>query len=309
MKTSAILALGLTLLAVSGMSPAATGEGEVHTLDFGGLKRSYMLHMPAMSLPGPLPLVVVLHGGAGSGAGAAKMTGFSALADQVGFIAVYPDGTDRDRPVLHAMGKPGFLTWNAGSCCGYAQEHNIDDVGFIRAVVTDVEKQHAVDAKRIYATGISNGGMFSYRLACEASDVFAAIGPVAGIVEIPDCRPAHPVAVIDFQGTDDENVPLNGGVGKKEVGKKEDRRPVQYSIDLWVKADGCSVTVKSEHPDIHLTNYGGCEAGTAVDYYVVQDGGHAWPGGQQMASFLDKPNPNIPATALIWSFFKDHPKQ
>jgi polyhydroxybutyrate depolymerase len=181
-------------------------------------------------------------------------------------------------------------------------------VGFIRAVVAEVEKQHAVDPKRVYATGISNGGMLSYRLACEASDLFAAIGPVAGIVEIVDCKPTHPVAVIDFQGTDDENVPLNGGIGKKEVGRKEDRRPVQYSIDLWVKADGCSVTVKSEYPDIHLTNYAGCQDNAAVDYYVIQGGGHAWPGGQQMASFLDKPNPDIPATALIWSFFKDHPK-
>ena len=234
------------------------------------------------------------------------MTGFDAEADEHGFIAVYPDGTGRDQPVLHAMGKPGLLTWNAGSCCGYAQYKNIDDVGFIRAVVAEVEKQHAVDPKRVYATGISNGGMLSYRLACEASDLFAAIGPVAGIVEIPDCKPAHPVAVIDFQGTDDEYVPLKGGIGKKEVGRKEDRRPVQYSIDLWVKADGCSVTVKSEQPDIHLSNYGGCQGNAAVDYYLVQGGGHAWPGGQQMASFLDKPNPNIPATSLIWSFFKDH---
>lgn len=309
MKTSMIWTLGLTLLAVAGMSRAATGGDETHTLDFGGLKRSYTLHLPATSPAGALPLVVVLHGGAGSGAGAAKMTGFDALADDSGFLVVYPDGTDRDRPLMHAMGKPGFLTWNAGSCCGYAQGHDIDDVGFIRAVVADVQKQHAVDAKRIYATGISNGGMLSYRLACEASDLFAAIGPVAGIIEIPDCKPVHPVAVIDFQGTDDQNVPLAGGIGKKEVGKKEDRKPVQDSIDFWVKQDGCSVTVKSEHPDIHLTNYGGCTDGTAVDYYVVQGGGHAWPGGQQMASFLDKPDPDVPATFLIWSFFKDHPRQ
>jgi len=300
--------LMLGLLAAAGLAQAADGDPS-HALSFGGLKRSYRLHLPAQAPAGPLPLVVVLHGGAGSAGSAAQMTGFDAEADEHGFIAVYPNGTDRSRPVLHAMGKPGLYTWNAGSCCGYAEEHSIDDVGFIRAVVTDVEKQQAVDPKRIYATGISNGGMMSYRLACEASDVFAAIGPVAGIIEIPDCKPAQPVAVIDFQGTDDENVPLAGGIGKKEVGKKEDRRPVQYSIDLMVKADGCSVTVKSEHPHIHLTNYGGCSGNAAVDYYVVQGGGHAWPGGSQVVSFLDKPDPTIPATALIWSFFKDHPKQ
>lgn len=309
MKASFICCLALMSLAAAGIGRAADSQDQAHSLDFGGLKRSYMLHMPANPPTGELPLVVVLHGGAGSAASAAKMTGFDAQADQSGFIVVYPDGTDKSRPLRAMMGKPGFLTWNAGNCCGYAQEHRIDDVGFIRAVVADVQKQHAVDAKRIYATGISNGGMMSYRLACEASDLFAAIGPVAGIIEIPECKPTHPVAVIDFQGTDDENVPLKGGIGKKEVGRKEDRKPVQDSIDFWVKADGCSVTVKSEHPDIHLTNYGGCDDGTAVDYYVVQGGGHAWPGGQQMVSFLDKPDPTIPATALIWSFFKDHPKQ
>ncbi len=96
---------------------------------------------------------------------------------------------------------------------------------------------------------------------------------------------------------------------RKKVEEGEIRKPVQDSIDFWVKQDGCSVMVKSEHPGIHLTNYGGCTDGTAVDYYVVQGGGHAWPGGQQGAAFLDKPDPNIPATALIWSFFKDHPRQ
>lgn len=309
MKASLIWTLALALLALTGASHAADTQDPAQKLDFGGLSRSYLLHIPADAPAGPLPLVMVLHGGAGSGASAAKMTGFDEVADEQGFIVVYPDGTDKPRPLMHAMGKPGFLTWNAGSCCGYAEEHGIDDVGFIRAVVADVEKAHPVDPKRIFATGISNGGMLSYRLACEASDLFAAIGPVAGIIEIPDCRPTHPVAVIDFQGTADENVPLDGGIGKKEVGKKEDRKPVQDSIDLWTKVDGCSVTVKSEHPDVHLTNYGGCEAGTAVDYYVVQGGSHDWPGGQQIAAFLDKPDPNVLATRLIWSFFTDHPKQ
>ena len=304
-----LVALALTLLAAAGLAQASDKADPSHELEFGGLKRSYLLHLPANAPAGPLPLVLVLHGGGGSAESAARMTGFDAEADEHGFIAVYPNGTDKGRPLRAMLGKQGFLTWNAGSCCGYAQEHNIDDVGFIRAVVADVEKSHAVDSKRIYATGISNGGMMSYRLACEASDLVAAIGPVVGIVEIPDCKPAHPVAVIDFQGTDDENVPLAGGIGKKEVGKKEDRKPVQVSIDLWVQADGCTVTVKSEHPGIHLTNYGGCADGTAVDYYVIQGGGHAWPGGDRISLLLDKPDPNVPATALIWSFFKDHPKQ
>src|SRR5579859_1407501 len=158
----------------------AWADDEAHSLDFSGLKRSYLLHLPAKAPAGPVPLVVVLHGGGGTAEGAVKMTGFDAEADASGFIAVYPNGTDKDRPMRVMLGKRGFLTWNAGSCCGYAQQKNIDDVGFIRAVVGDVEKQHAVDPKQVYATGISNGGMMSYRLACKASELFAAIGPVAG---------------------------------------------------------------------------------------------------------------------------------
>jgi polyhydroxybutyrate depolymerase len=250
----------------------------------------------------------MLHGGGGNAEGAVKMTGFDAVADQHGFIAVYPNGTGRKHPLMNAVGKGEFLTWNAGTCCSYASEHQVDDVGFIRAMVADVEKAHAVDPKRVYATGISNGGMMSYRLACEASDVFAAIGPVSAVLEISPCKPSQAVAIIHIHGAKDENVPLNGGVGAKQLGTKEVRKPVQDTIDFWVKADGCSTTVKSEQPGVNQMSYGVCKAGTDIDYYVIQDGEHAWPGGQQMASFLDTPSKALDATPLIWFFFKDHPK-
>ena len=286
---------------------AAEDDPEVK-LQSGGLDRSYLIHLPNPLPTGPLPLVVVLHGGGGSGAGAVKQTGFDAAADHFGFIAIYPNGTDRTRPLMRAMGKPGLLTWNAGTCCSYASEHKIDDVGFIRAVVADVEQGHAVDSKRVYATGISNGGMMSYRLACEASDMFAAIGPVSAVLEISPCKPANPVAVVHIHGAKDENVPLNGGVGAKQLGTKEVRKPVQDTIDFWVKQDSCSVTVKSQLKDVDMWNYGGCAADTDVDYYVIQDGGHAWPGGQQMASFLDTPSKALDATTVIWDFFSKHQK-
>lgn len=302
-----LVALTLTLLALTGMSQAAESRDEPHSLEHGGLKRSYLLHVPAQTPAGPLPLVVVLHGGGGNAASAAKMTGFDAEADQHGFIVVYPDGTGRPHRLREALSKGDFLTWNSGHCCSYAKEHGVDDVGFIRAVVADVERQHPVDSKRVYATGISNGAMMSYRLACEASDLFAAVAPVAGIIDVDDCKPTHPVSVIDFQGTADENVPMDGGVGKKAL-EKENRPPVQQSVDFWRKQDGCGVTVNADATDLHMIDYGGCDAGTAVDYYIVQGGGHDWPGGDRISLLLDKPDPKVPATDIIWSFFAEHPR-
>ena len=303
------LALSLVLLLAPLLAPPsawAAGDPSVG-IEYGNLDRSYLLHLPNPLPNHPLPLVVVLHGGGGSAASVAKMTGFDAEADRQGFIVVYPDGTDKSRPLLNAMGKPGFLTWNAGSCCGYAQENHIDDVGFIRTLVMQVVKDNGADPKRVYATGISNGGMMAYRLACEASDMFAAIAPVSAVQEVTSCKPGQPVSVFHIHGAKDENVPLNGGVGKKAM-EKEDRKPVQDSIDFWVKQDGCSVTVHSQNPGLFMTNYGGCEAGSEVAFYLIQDGGHSWPGGDRVASFLDPPSKTLNATYEIWTFFATHAK-
>ena len=299
------LALSLFLLLAPLLAHAA-GDPSV-SIEFGSLDRSYLIHMPNPLPSGAPPLVVVLHGGGGSAESTAKMTGFDAEADKQGFIVVYPNGTDKVRPFLNAMGKPGFLTWNAGSCCGYAQENNIDDVGFIRAVVGQVIKDNAADPKRVYVTGISNGGMMAYRLACEASDLFAAIAPVSAVQEVASCKPAQPVSVFHIHGAKDENVPLAGGVGKK-AHEKEDRKPVQDTIDFWVKQDGCSVSTHSQEPDVLMSNYGGCDAGTEVSFFVIQDGGHAWPGGQRIALFLDEPSRALNATPEIWRFFSTHSK-
>src|SRR6185312_17062711 len=190
------------------------------------------------------------------------------------------------------------------------QQHGVDDVGFIRAVVTQVIKDNGADPKRIYATGISNGGMMAYRLACEASDVFAAVAPVSAIQDVQDCKPAHPVAIFHIHGEKDENVPIDGGVGKKALDQegKQGRPPVQQSIDFWVKRDGCSVTVRSQEPGVDMVNYAGCEAGTEVQYYKVLDGGHSWPGGDRLSRVLDTPSRALDATFEIWRFFSTHAK-
>jgi polyhydroxybutyrate depolymerase len=254
-----------------------------------------------------MPLVILLHGGGGSAQGAAKKSQLSPKADEEGFIAVYPNGTGilPDRS----------LTWNAGYCCGYALQHNVNDVGFIRALIEKLQKELKIDPKRIYATGISNGGMMSYRLGAELSEVIAAIAPVAGsiggrvtpdspLVVVP--TPSQPVSVIAFHGKLDENVPYNGGHGARASSPRIDLS-VAESIAFWVKANGCSPTPKTEisaSGNIVKDTYTGCANGTEVVLYTIVNGGHAWPGAAQG----DRPTQEISATDLLWEFFKEHPK-
>ena len=154
--------------------PPQPGAGTVSgSLQFQGRKRTYLVHVPpSYNGSRPVPLVLVLHGGMGNAAGTEKLTGMSAKADKEGFIVVYPDGTGLlgDR----------ILTWNVGFGFGYALRKNVDDVGFMKALVANLGTKYSIDRARVYATGISNGGMMSYRLASDASDVFAAVAPVCG---------------------------------------------------------------------------------------------------------------------------------
>lgn len=301
-RLPSVALLGLVL-----MRPTVSAADPLVKLPFGGRNRSYQIHVPP-NLSGAVPLVVVLHGGGGSATSTVKMTGFDAEADRAGFIAVYPNGTDHTRPLLNLAGKPGFLTWNAGTCCGYALENHVDDVGFIRAVVRQIENKYPIDAKRIYATGISNGGMMAYTLACKASDLFAAVGIVSGIITDPACHPAQPVSVIHFHGSADRNVPINGGIGKKAF-IKDNRPPVKGSIDFWVRADGCNITLQESHePSLDIKSYTGCRNRTAVIYYVIENGGHSWPGGDRISKLLDAPSQAVNATEVMWQFFVAHPK-
>lgn len=302
-----LLLAGLMLLGAIGQASAAD---LAKTMTVDGLQRSYLVHVPA-NLPQDraAALVLVLHGGGGNAATTARQTHFDDQADRAGFIVVYPNGTDRARPLLNALGKPGLLTWNAGACCGYAVEHRTDDVAFIRALVGQLERDYRIDPARVYATGLSNGGMMAYRLACEASDIFAAIGPVSAVEIAPACNPTQPVSVIHFHGTADQNVPMQGGIGDKAL-VKQARPPVQASIDFWVRHDGCNAQPDaSQNGKVTLLDYRGCAQGSEVAFYVIEGGGHAWPGGDRIAAFLDAPSQDINATAVMWQFFADHPRR
>jgi polyhydroxybutyrate depolymerase len=228
------------------------------------------------------------------------MSGFNAVADQNGVVAVYPNGTG-------PLSGDRLLTWNGGSCCGYAQEKNVDDVGFVRAVVSDLRAHLNVDVKRIYAAGMSNGAILSQRLACEAADVFAAVAPVSGTLNFSPCRPSRPISVIAFHGTADQHIPYDGGYGPKSL-VNVDFASVQASIAFWTAFDGCAPQPRADSfQDIRHETWTGCAGGSSVELYTIVGGGHAWPGGEGGWADSDSPTTTISASQLIWAFFASHP--
>ncbi len=297
----AFLALLVATLACA-RRPTPPSQDFNNTLTYGGIERTYILHVPG-SYNGDkaAPLVLDFHGGGGNANSQMRTSEFNKLADEKGFFVAYPNGTGRLEDKL--------LTWNGGTCCGYAVTNQIDDVGFVRTLVAEIRSKYNIDPKRIYATGLSNGGIFSYRLACDASDLLAAIAPVAGTLNYPRCNPSQPVSVIHFHGTEDTHVGYNGGTGPDSL-VDVPFASVKDSIDFWLGVDQCQRQPQSQSfKDIRHDTYSSCANGTAVELYTIIGGKHAWPGSQGPArSGGDEPTQSISATQLIWDFFAAHPK-
>ena len=285
-------------------SPAAdtpiTGPGD-YSFSFvhAGLTRLFRVHVPPGYSPAtPMPVVFSFHGGGGNMDYQANDTYYGQVskADQAGYVAVFPNGYSRFKG-----GK--LATWNAGNCCGQARDQDVDDVGFIREIVKRLSAQPGIDAKRIFANGISNGGMMSYRLACEMPDVFKAIASVAGTDNTKACAPKVPISILHIHAKDDELELFSGGAGRKSD-KVTAFVSVPDSIAKWVQLNGCSATPKRvfENTGAYCDAYSPCRGGVEVKLCVTETGGHSWPGGK-------KPRGNTPgstalsATDVISDFF------
>jgi polyhydroxybutyrate depolymerase len=300
------MVLALTMLALMNTNIDALKSGEhSRSLEVDKRIRSYLVHIPK-SYDGskPFPVVLALHGGGSNAEQMVRFCGLNDKADQAGFIVVYPNGTGS----LNTM-----LTWNGGNCCGFAVQHQVDDVAFIRALLDDLERVAKVDRKRIYATGMSNGAIMVYRLASELSDRIAAIAPVAGPMGTETCAPERPVSVIHFHGTDDQFAPFAGGKGTKSR-SGTDFYSVDHSIRAWVKANGCPSEPRVvKEPDkskdgttITRKTYGPGKDGAEVVVVVIEGGEHTWPGRPPPLRFLGKSTKNIQANDVMWEFFQRH---
>jgi polyhydroxybutyrate depolymerase len=290
------------------VQPQKTATG---SFDWDGIKRTYNIHVPPSDgKSAPMPLVIALHGGGGSGDRMESLTlhGFNTLADREGFVVVYPDGVEKH--------------WNDGRENTNYRAHrgNIDDVGFLSALIDRLAKDGTIDKDRVFVTGMSNGAMMSNRLACDATRHIRAMAPVAGNMPYdlaPQCTPSRPIPVLMISGTDDPLMPWEGGDVRFRHRTFGKALSVSGTIAFWVKHNRCASTpVTTWEPDTDAKDatrvrkqvYAGCEGGVEVILYTVEGGGHAWPGGHGYLPerFIGKTNRDIDANALIWGFFKKH---
>jgi len=298
---TAMVAVVVALAGCRGQVSQATGQASAaavplgsstHNISVGGVTRSYIVYRPA-ALPAAAPLVVMLHGGFGSASQAEKSYHWDEEADAGHFLVAYPDGLNR--------------AWNAGGgCCGEPGRTGTDDIGFITAMVSVIEHAVPVDAGRVYATGISNGGIMAYDLACHTK-VFAAIGADSA-TELGGCPDPVPISVIAVHGTADKNIPYAGGEGD---GIAHIDGPSVPAVNAsWRRADNCAAPAVTTTGTV-TTSVAGCPAGRTVELISIAGAGHQWPGAApnliaQRLLHTDPPSTALDATAVIWRFFSAH---
>jgi polyhydroxybutyrate depolymerase len=274
------------------------------SIESGGIVRSYQVHVPARKASQALPLVLVLHGGRGDGTGMRSLTGMDSSADAAGFIVVYPDGVQKN--------------WSDGRGTTDSEKVGVNDVVFLSSLAQRLSSELNADPKRIYATGISNGGFMSARLACDASNVFAAVAVVAATIPEnvrTNCKPSRAVPFMMIHGTADSFVLEAGGTMTKGDGGVI--ASTTQTVAVWRDLNKCSsVAVKTDiNPandgtSIGLERYTGCDSGSEVAFYRVTNGGHTWPGGSQYLPVIlvGKTSRDLNASDTILAFFKSHPK-
>lgn len=271
----------------------------------GELARTYTLYVPESAGEHPAPLVIAFHGGTAQGRSMAALSGFSALADREGFLVAYPDGLNGH--------------WRDGRTMprGMLAEH-ADDVAFVAALLDDAASFHAIDSRRIFACGISNGAIFSHYLALKMADRIAAIAAVAGGIAVDiaaDFKPAAPVSVLIIHGRDDPLVPYAGGPVGRTHGSIV---PTDRAVRLWLNADDISNAPQTRSTPARINgdcaeqwqSWSGGRGGSAVTLIALDGGGHTWPGGRQYLpkGIVGAVCPQPDATHTIWDFFKLHPK-
>jgi polyhydroxybutyrate depolymerase len=304
-----VLTLLVGLLAASAPAqdtpkkPDPLGPGNhIRTLTVDGRERAYLVHVPKEYDPKtPTPVVLALHGAAMDGSMMVWFSGLNKKADDAGFVVVYPSGT----------GTGPFRTWNAGGFTGKMAEGRPDDVAFIAKLLDDLASVVTVDEKRVYACGMSNGGMMCYRLAAELSDRIAAVAPVAGTVAVEESKPKRAVPVLHIHGSKDAIVPFGMTKGRAPPFMK--LKGVEESVQTWVKLNGCDGKPKAEtiskdgdEMTVTRTTYGNGKDGSEVVLIVVEGGGHTWPGREPPVGFIGKSAKNVSANDLMWEFFQRH---
>lgn len=257
-----------------------TGDSTI-PIEHDSMARTYHVHVPPGYDPSvPSPVVFNLHGYGSQASEEMLFSDMNTYADDLGYIVVYPEGYEN--------------SWNGGLCCGDALLEDVDDVGFIRAVVQDVSTRLCVDPERIYASGMSNGGFMSYRLACEASDLFAGAAPVAGALGVGDCSPDRPIPLMAYHGTVDSRVDYSDG---------------EASFHAFAVLSGCTGDpVRTMHETSYCDVYEDCDGGVQVGLCTLDGMDHCWPGGPTprfiCETVIGDYSEDINANVHMWEFFQ-----
>ncbi len=301
-----LLASGLLVVPSVQSRPQAPRGGDAdgrQHLTFQGQQRHYVLRLPPGRAANSMgwPLVVVFHGGGGDALGAERVTGFTELGRQAGFAVLYPEGT---APPGQRLG-----TWNAEHCCDTAMRLRTDDTGFVAALLDEVQRNHPINGRRIYATGLSNGGMMVHRVAAAHPERWAAIAPVMASFFDEAPGPAQPVPALIINGELDASVPVDGGApgGRfRRAWSNHRLLPVSSQSRYWAQANGCQVGPDKRFFPSHVHWQYRCPKGQEVERVLVTGVGHAWPGGQRGGPGGDDPGSAFNATREIWRFFEGH---
>ena len=299
----------LLLLSIAMVITSLFASAKVSTININGLQRSYYLHLPTRyKNKSTLPLVFFLHGGGQNIKKMARSSQLNKLADQYNFIVAYPVGINK--------------RWEdgRGETYGGKSEANVDDVKFIEKLIAKLIHTHKVNAKKVYVTGVSNGGLMTLRLGCDLSQKLSAIAPV--IANIPkkyigQCKPKNTLPVLLMNGTADPIVPYYGGsmkFFKKSMGEVVS---TQKTIDFWRRHNQCNKTPTLTHlPDINkrdkssvnVSTYTRCKNNATVKLYSIQGGGHTIPGkkGFNMPKIVGQKNRDIEGLKVIIDFLLKH---
>ena len=270
-----------------------------------GKERSYQLHVPLrLDVKKPVPILLAYHGAMTNGMIMAVLTGLNEKADASNFVVVYPNGTG---------GNDINLFFN--SFQNLPEAKGIDDVAFTSKILDDLGKTINIDARRVFATGISNGGMMCYKLASELSDRIAAIAPVAGTMAIRDAKPTRGIPIIHFHGTGDRVVRYDGQNNKafEFAGIKG----VEDTLNIWSQANEIRPTLSTTELPVKVADgtsvskieYGQGKDQSEIVLYKIENGGHCWPGRPMPLKQMGTATGNISANDLMWDFFMKHPKK
>ena len=279
------------------------------TLKWQEIERSYLYYLPKDAHSSEsFPILLSLHGGGGKAEDIIKVTHgrFNELADEKRFIVVYPNAINKNwNDGRFASPKPG--------------QKDTDDVGFIKAIIEDLKSKYNIDQKKIYASGISNGGFMTSRLLCDAAEVISGGAILTATLSkdyFPLCNPTKPTSIVIFNGTDDDIVPYDGGQ-VKVFNKVRGGKIISTDelLDFWKSENGCNLKPQVEHlknrkrfdrTTVSIETYENCKDEVSVSLFKIKGGGHTWPGGKQYLPriLVGNTSREINACDEIVKFFK-----